>query len=297
MSLQRRIVLPPLALGVHPAPPPKKVDKDDKKKSESKDKAKDGGKDEQQKDEKGENEKKDVKDGGDKRDDKNDDKEKQDDKEEKGNKQPVDSPGVPAPGHPAEKEASASPDNAAAVPDSPASMIPEPGTPGSNAPPTPTPDTAVKPETEITHVPGPKPAQEDKKEEEDKPPEPLPPIRLVGPAPPRPLRTALDLNPAVPYPPINTDPRGAYYKYAKYNQGQMLYLDVTKDGWLSEQWRDKPEREALAMLRGESEVAAMREAERVRALSEVRKVPATAEEILLQLWNDLVEAVNHEVST
>lgn len=176
-------------------------------------------------------------------------------------------------------------------------MIPEPGTPGSNAPPTPTPDTAVKPETEITHVPGPKPAQEDKKEEEDKPPEPLPPIRLVGPAPPRPLRTALDLNPAVPYPPINTDPRGAYYKYAKYNQGQMLYLDVTKDGWLSEQWRDKPEREALAMLRGESEVAAMREAERVRALSEVRKVPATAEEILLQLWNDLVEAVNHEVST
>ena len=82
-----------------------------------------------------------MKDGGDKRDDKNDDKEKQDDKEEKGNKQPVDSPGVPAPGHPAEKEASASPDNAAAVPDSPASMIPEPGTPGSNAPPTPTPQS------------------------------------------------------------------------------------------------------------------------------------------------------------
>jgi len=289
MSLQRRIVLPPLALGVHPAPPPKKTDKtEDKKKAEDKDKAKAQDKDE------ADRPKNDVKDkvckpepdGGNI---------KEVNEQSKGD-------AIRDPGPPGQAGGRFPCGDPSAAPESPGSMVPEPGTPASNAPQTPAADDAAKHGYEVPVVPGPQLSGKTAGKEgndgkgEVEPEEPLRPIRLVGPAPPRPVRTSLDLNPALPYPPINTDPRGAYYKYAKYNQGQMLYLDVTKDGWLSEQWRERSEREALAMLRGESEIAAMREAERVRALNQVRRVPSKAEDILLQLWNDLVQAPNHEVS-
>jgi hypothetical protein len=190
-----------------------------------------------------------------------------------------------------------------ATPPSPGSMVPEPGTPGTNEPLTPAP--AANGATDVPQVPPPqvdpkgqsdkkKDGQDDteKEKEEEAPP---PPLRLLGPVPHRPIRTKLDLNPAIPYPPINTDPRGAYYKYAKYMQGEWILIDIPKDGWLAEQWREKPEREALARLRGESDKVARREAERMRQLAQIRQLPESADAILLDLWNDLVEALNHEV--
>ena len=305
MSLQRRVALPPLALGIHPAPLPKK-------KEEKKDEGKG--------------------------DDKADKEKKPDDKPEEKGKEAKDgnvakiadaANAADAP------EAVASPAKGVAgaalspTPASPGSMFPEPPTPGSDAPASPAVPVAADPtpiDASGAQVPAPqtkdkstgdqvkdeskdpkvskdskdtkenKDANVAKDVEPEEPATPPPPIRLVGPVPPRPLRTKLDLNPQTPYPPINTDPRGAYYKYAKFNQGEWTCVDIVKDGWLAEQWREKPEREALARLRGESEAAAKREAERVRKMGEVRKVPKSAEAILLELWNDLVEAQSYEVS-
>ena len=121
-------------------------------------------------------------------------------------------------------------------------------------------------------------------------------LRMVGPAPPRPVRTKLELDPALPYPPINTDPRGAYHKYAKFIQGEWQLIDVTKDGWLTEQWRELPEREALARLRGESQRAVERQSSEAAKAAQIRKVPHASSEILLELWNELVIAPSHEVS-
>lgn len=289
MSFQRRVILPPLALAVHPAPPPKKVekkDKDDKEKKEKDDKEKEKDKDDKAVDVKG-NKKdnaakaKPIANGDDKA-------------------SPGDAPS-PLPQHVNGHV------NGNATPPSPGSMVPEPGTPGSNAPATPALPVAANGAGDMPQVPPPQTdsknpkvdgtTQEDSKDprepEEEVPP---PPLRLLGPVPNRPIRTKLDLNPAIPYPPINTDPRGAYYKYAKFNQGEWMMIDVTKDGWLSEQWREKGEREALARLRGESEVVAKREAEKVKRMGEVRTVPDSADAILLELWNDLVESLNQEVS-
>ncbi|KAK8869727.1 hypothetical protein IAR55_000295 [Kwoniella newhampshirensis] len=130
-------------------------------------------------------------------------------------------------------------------------------------------------------------------------PSPTPPSSLIllPPVPNRPLRTQLDIHPSAPYPPIHTDPRGAYYKYADAVGKQDIYIDVTKDGWLVEQWRERSEREALKRLTGEWERELEREIEKERKRQIKRKVPKGSEEILLQLWNDLAEVPEwHEIS-
>jgi hypothetical protein len=135
-------------------------------------------------------------------------------------------------------------------------------------------------------------------------PEPEPelepePLRLIGPPPKYPIRTRLDLNQHHPWPPIESDPRGAYHHYAKgCYKGiiESVYIDVTKDGWMSEHWKEKSERDALAKLRGEDLRKARRELEWQGKLRQRRKVPKSAGEVLLMLWNLLVEAPNNEVS-
>lgn len=136
-------------------------------------------------------------------------------------------------------------------------------------------------------------------------PEPEPelepePLRLIGPPPKYPIRTRLDLNQSHPWPPIESDPRGAYHHYAKgCFKGiiESVYIDVTKDGWMSEHWKEKSERDALAKLRGEDLRKARRELEWQGKLKQRRKVPKSAGEVLLMLWNLLVEAPNNEVNT
>lgn len=135
-------------------------------------------------------------------------------------------------------------------------------------------------------------------------PEPEPelipePLRLIGPPPKYPIRTRLDLNSHHPWPPIESDPRGAYTKYAKGCYKGMIesvYIDVTKDGWMTEHWKEKSERDALSRLRGEDLRKARRELEWQGKLKAGRKVPKSAGEVLLMLWNLLVEAPNNEVS-
>lgn len=109
--------------------------------------------------------------------------------------------------------------------------------------------------------PGDNPVRTDPESKEDpvKLTKPLAPLQLLPPVPHRPLRSRLDLNPSQPYPPIDTDPRGAYYKYAKAVGNETLYIDLTKDGWLTEQWRERGEREALARLTGEANRQQIRE--------------------------------------
>lgn len=121
------------------------------------------------------------------------------------------------------------------------------------------------------------------------------PLILLSPAPYRPLRTRLDLHPSVVYPPVNTDPRGAYHKYAKAVGAEVIYVDVTKDGWLTQQWKERNEREALKRLTGEWEKELQKEIEKERKRVIKKTVPKTSEGILLNLWNELVEANNHEV--
>lgn len=136
-------------------------------------------------------------------------------------------------------------------------------------------------------------------------PEPEPelepePLRLIGPPPKYPIRTRLDLKPSQPWPPIESDPRGAYHHYAKgCYKGiiESVYIDVTKDGWMGEHWKEKSERDALAKLRGEDLRKARRELEWQGKLRQRRKVPKSAGEVLLMLWNLLVEAPNNEVSS
>jgi len=132
----------------------------------------------------------------------------------------------------------------------------------------------------------------EKFEEEEQPK----PIRLLGPIPHKPLRTRLALDPTRPYPPIYTDPRGAYHKYAKFMTNEWILIDVTKDGWLAPQWKEKSEREALARLRGEVYAQAEKERELIRKERVKRKVPNSAQGILLDLWNDLAVAPREEVS-
>jgi hypothetical protein len=126
-------------------------------------------------------------------------------------------------------------------------------------------------------------------------PIPLPPLRLLPPVPHRPLRSRLDLDPTAQYPPIDTDPRGAYHKYAKAVGGETLYIDVTRDGWLTEQWKEKGEREALARLTGKADRQQVREMANAKRENQKRRVPSTGEGIILDLWNDLVEAKSNEV--
>ena len=100
-----------------------------------------------------------------------------------------------------------------------------------------------------------------------------------------------------PYPPIDTDPRGAYHLYAKGFHSEWLLIDVVKDGWMFEYWRGKAERDALDTLRGEDVRRAERELEVLsRTQKGMREVPETAGELLVQLWNDLAEAPWNEVS-
>ncbi|RXK38616.1 hypothetical protein M231_04122 [Tremella mesenterica] len=134
-------------------------------------------------------------------------------------------------------------------------------------------------------------------DKEEEPEEIPPPLKLAGPAPPQPVRAKLDLDPSRPYPPIPIDPRGAYHKYAKGVQAEVMYIDVTKDGWLTEQWKERPEREALALLTGEAEKQRQRELRRLKEekLQGERKVPDTAEGILRELWNDLAQARSYEI--
>jgi hypothetical protein len=193
------------------------------------------------------------------------------------------------------------------TPMTPTSMVPEPPTPATlqpNQADVPGPKTPSPKGGEDNQAKASSPAKagsretdENKADAPEAPLSPLPSLRLLSPAPHRPLRAKLDLDPSRPYPPIATDPRGAYHKYAKAVQGQKIYVDVTKDGWLVEQWREKPEREALERLSGESERRRMREVEAAKKSRVVRKVPETAEGLIKELWNDLVEAPNNWVST
>jgi hypothetical protein len=260
MSLHRYIVPPPLALAIHPAPPPKPSDNKEKNKEKGKgDKAKD-------------------------EDDvhgRHDKEVKKDDDGRRG------SGGVVGD--------VAKPDKVPEAPGTQGSMIPEPATPGRDGlPPTPQSPTPK-------NIPN-KALNDSKKKGESSAADtpnslPLEPIKLLGPAPPRPLRTRLDLNPSRPYPPINTDPRGAYHKYAKFMTNDWVLIDVTKDGWLTPQWKEKNERDALARLRGEDVLQAERETEEERLKRIIRKVPKTAEGVLLELWNDLVQTPMKEVSS
>ena len=321
MSLHRYVVPPPLALAVEPAPP-LKPHKDNKGDDNDKNQAE---KDAEQKDEKGKDggkaaggdppkvvaDKGGVADGV------------QRSKAGAGGEATKSKPiGVAAKQSPTPaNDFPATPANESpATPDTGGSMIPEP--------PTPVLDTAAK-ENDPNPVPSPRAAQDRKAAKEDEypatgtvitaddpklptkstgedeiddqkdaeEPEPKPELlRLVGPVPPRPIRTRLTLNPAKPYPLVNTDPRGAYFKYARGVQAEWILVDVAKDGWLVEQWRERPEREAIARLRGEADRQRDREVEAIEHRTKVRKVPKTSEEIILDLWNDLAQAPNYEVS-
>jgi hypothetical protein len=297
MSLHQYLVPPPLALAIHPAPPYKSSSAD-------KDKDKD-------KDKKPDDKAKEAKDGA-----------KQDDK--KNQDKLVDGPGdADDKEGKAPQEADKANRGEAAL-GSPGSMIPEPATPatgviGDGDEPVPVPkDEAdkpaeLKPDLETTdkddaNDPDVKDSKDadskDKAKAKDQDPEPKPeplpePLRLIGPSPKLPIRTKLDLDPSKPWPPIETDPRGAYHKYAKgvyRGLKESLRIDVTKDGWMSEQWREKSERDALARLRGNDVKKAQRELEAEARRREVRKVPKEAGGVLMLLWNALVEAPNNEVS-
>jgi hypothetical protein len=221
------------------------------------------------------------------------------------------------------------------VPDTPGSMVPEPPTPDhDNAQPSPTPNIPLAAVKDVSDDKKPKaddpiaipiddkdqtkaePSGEAKADSTPKEPfigplpkpygpEPEPelepePLRLIGPPPKYPIRTRLDLNPSHPWPPIESDPRGAYHHYAKgCYKGiiESVYIDVTKDGWMSEHWKEKSERDALEKLRGEDLRKARRALEWQGKLRQRRKVPKSAGEVLLMLWNLLVEAPNNEVST
>lgn len=141
-------------------------------------------------------------------------------------------------------------------------------------------------------------AEADAEKEVEPEPEPL---RLIGPAPHTPIRTRLDMNPLKPYPPIDTDPRGAYHLYAKGCGAEWILIDVTKDGWMAEEWKGREERDALARLRG-LDVKKAGGGVHAKGAGDVsgwglgREVPKTAGEVLVQLWNDLVEAPYNEVS-
>lgn len=303
MSLHYYVVPPPLALAVHPAPPRKQIKKDDKKDKDGEMGKKD---DKEKKDDKNEKDDKNKKD--DKKEDKAADRAKQgDDAADKGKEDrraEGDKKTEPLPATPA--DAALSP--ALGTPESPGSMVPEPPTPASGALRTPTPEP--KKGDDVPQVPAPNPAtpkgeskptqeansKDTPEEEGEKEPEPVPePLRLLGPAPHRPLKTRLDLDQSRPYPPINVDPRGAYHEYAKAVRGELIYVDVTKDGWLAQQWREKPEREALAKLKGETEKQKEREMQADRKSREKRKVPKTSEGVLLDLWNDCADARSQEV--
>ncbi|WVQ78366.1 hypothetical protein IAT38_000451 [Cryptococcus sp. DSM 104549] len=297
MSLHRYFAPPPLALAVHPAPPPRPRTSDKEKKAKAKVEAK--AKAEAKGDGKGEGV---GKEGG------------KDGKEDKGD------------GGKGGKDATpGQAGDAPPTPTTPGSMLPEPPTPAPGGEPA-AKDGEKKEEKkgeagkadvkrakeDVTKVPLPKadtkdtPEKDSKeasdKKDEDKSgkeaePTPEPePLILLPPAPPRPLRTRLDLPPGTVYPPVNTDPRGAYHKYARAVGAEVIYVDVTKDGWLAEQWKERSEREALKRLTGEWEKELDREIEKQRKRAIKRKVPKTSEEVLLDLWNDLVEANNHEVS-
>jgi len=226
------------------------------------------------------------------------------------------------------------------VPNTPGSMVPEPPTPDhDNAQASPTPKTPIAQAKDVSDEPKADDQNDKAKDEKDitkadpsdetkdkpttdkpdptpkepfigplpKPygPEPEPelepePLRLIGPPPKYPIRTRLDLNPSHPWPPIESDPRGAYHHYAKgCYKGiiESVYIDVTKDGWMSEHWKEKSERDALEKLKGEDLRKARRELEWQGKLRQRRKVPKSAGEVLLMLWNLLVEAPNNEVST
>lgn len=306
MSLHQYLVPPPLALAIHPAPPYKSSSAD-KDKTKDKDKDKDKKGDVKSKAAEGEGEEV-----------------KQDkaDPENKGADHGVVKGGAALPPDVvAEQEDSPAADQGAG-PASPGSMVPEPATPASGVLPAeaevPHPEKAKALETQpVAHDDKLKPndsahtdatakdEDKDKKSKDDsasKPdekPEPEPePLCLVGPCPKLPIRTKLDLDPSKPWPPIETDPRGAYHHYAKgvyRGLKESLRIDVTKDGWMSEQWREKSERDALARLRGEDIKKAQRELEVEARRREVKKVPKKAGEVLLLLWNALVEAPNNEV--
>ena len=204
MSLHRRLVLPPLALAVHPAPLPKKEDSK-KKEEEKRDSKREG-------DKKKEEDKKD----GDKLTDgekpKQGDKPKEDDKPKEGDKSKADekkknddegivkakadaaASAIHPKGHPVPRSPEA--------PGTPGSMIPEPPTPNTSVPPAPgaSAQEAPTPVDEASKVPPPqanpkslKPGNAGSgdsvvdKKDADKEPEkdvPPPPIRLIGPCHP-----------------------------------------------------------------------------------------------------------------
>jgi hypothetical protein len=302
MSLHRFVAPPPLVLAMHPAParPSNPSDK-------NKDKPKDGEVKQAV----------DAKDKKEDRDPKDVDEQKAEAVPKEGvEKKMIDGP-LPLSGGAAIPQTVKKLDDklAGQVPDSPGSMVPEPPTPlpGAETPDTPIPEKAkggeegTKIAAQPTSVPPPTtvkanddlPKQGETKPDESKSEtDPLPepePVRLLCPAPPRPVRTRVDLNPAKPYPPIQTDPRGVYYHYAKESYAQ--WIDLAKDGWLADQWRERTEREALARLRGETETQRMREIDADKKRREKKVLPKEATAILADIWNACVEAHGEEVST
>jgi hypothetical protein len=107
------------------------------------------------------------------------------------------------------------------------------------------------------------------------------------------VHARIDLCSSAPYPPLPIDPRGAYHKYAKaLGQTEDVYIDVTKDGWLAPIWKERTEREALARLTGEAERQHFRETllAKEREMVGHKAVPESAQELVLELWNALVDA-------
>lgn len=324
MSLHPYIPPPPLALTIVPAPPikpPKPRDKDkeaekndkpadqDQNQNQGKDKDKDKAKADDKDAKPGDaGNKPDEKEAGGKKADDGDDAHKtlvDIGHNENDAAKPIDAPMANAVQAEGEKQMPDVPE----TPLTPVSMLAGPPTPAL-AEGDAQPDGADKPKEDKAAVEGKAPNGEVKsapenKDEKDKKegPEPEPeaeaeskPLCLIGPTPHTPIRTRLSMNQAKPYPPIDTDPRGAYHLYAKGCSKEWILIDVTKDGWMSENWRGKEERDALARLRGEDVRRAERELEKVAKLREKREVPATAGELLVQLWNDLAEAPWTEVS-
>jgi hypothetical protein len=311
MSLHRYLVSPPLAINITPAkphPPPRTEKKSD---PQDKDKDKDKGKQEEKKVE------------GPAPDPKADGNKAEPDPaaEPKAN---ADVNGVIKVDGAADPKAEA---GGGVEPNTPGSMVPEPPTPATGvvvdanaqttAPNDPNAeakdDSKGKPKATDPTAKDKKAVQADETKADNKEPfigplpkpdsEPEPelipePLRLIGPPPKYPIRARLDLNPSKPWPPIESDPRGAYHHYAKgCYRGiiESVYIDVTKDGWMTEHWKEKSERDALAKLRGGDVRKARRELEWAAKLSERKKVPKSAGEVLLALWNLLVEAPNNEV--
>lgn len=132
-----------------------------------------------------------------------------------------------------------------------------------------------------------------------KTPAPVKPLDLAGPKPLKPLVAEMEADlAACQYPAILCDPRGAYHKYARMMTGDSprIRIDMVRDGWLHEPWRERTERDALERLDGRATTRLAKSLEKAAERRGTRKVPHSAEELLKELWNDCLDMPHREVS-